>query len=104
MLLLPIEVKMISLINYTETNFLKFIKNTSTATLTDQELIAAYKKSSDMNFLGALYIPKKYQLQNTEVPQIIRLEEDKMSRQELAYFKKKSASSKTALIKEDNIK
>ena len=54
--LLSIAVKMISLINYTETNFLKFIKNTSTATLTDQELIAAYKKSSDMNFLGALYL------------------------------------------------
>lgn len=54
--LLSIAVKMISLINYTETNFLKFIKNTSTATLTDQELIAAYKKSSDMNFLGAVYL------------------------------------------------
>lgn len=44
------------MINYTETNYLKFIKNTSTATLTDQELIAAYKKSSDMNFLGTLYL------------------------------------------------
>ena len=47
---------MISLINYTETNYLKVIKNTSTTTLTDQELIAAYKKSSDMNFLSALYL------------------------------------------------
>ena len=44
------------MINYTETNYLKFIKNTSTATLTDQELIAAYKKSSEMNFLGTLYL------------------------------------------------
>ena len=44
------------MINYTETNYLKFIKTTNTATLTDQELIAAYKKSSDLDFLGALYL------------------------------------------------
>lgn len=66
--------------------------------------LAATDTTVTVNVTAAGYISKKYQLQNAEVPQIIRLEEDKMLIQKLAYTKKKSASSKTALIKEDNLK
>ncbi len=66
--------------------------------------IATTDTSMAVTVTAAGYLPKKYQLQNAEALQIIRLEEDKTDLQELAYTKKKSASPKTALIKEDNIK
>ena len=66
--------------------------------------IAATDTSVAVTVTAAGYLSKKYQLQNAEVPQIIRLEEDKMAIQEMAYTKKKSTSPKTVLIKEDNIK
>lgn len=66
--------------------------------------IAATDTSMAVTVTAAGYLPKKYQLQNAEASQIIRLEEDKTDLQELAYTKKKSASPKKALIKEDNIK
>ena len=66
--------------------------------------LAATDTTVAVTVTAAGYISKKYQLQNADVPQIIRLEEDKMAIQELAYTKKKSASPKAALIKEDNIK